>query len=84
MTPALGTRLARTTRLLAVLSILTPALSRAADPAPGPPLTIQRAAGPIHLDGDLSDLGWQGVPAISTWFETRVGDNVAQHPPRDF
>ena len=53
--------------------------SRAADPRPGPTLTIQRAAGPIVLDGDLSDSGWQGIPPITTWFETNVGDNV---PPQ--
>ncbi|MFI5371239.1 MAG: DUF5916 domain-containing protein, partial [Candidatus Eisenbacteria bacterium] len=48
----------------------------AAAPKPGPPLTIQRAAGPIVVDGDLSDPGWQGITPITTWFETNVGDNV--------
>ena len=48
----------------------------AADPAPGPPLTIQRAPGAIALDGDLADPGWQGATPITTWFETNVGDNV--------
>ena len=55
---------------------MAPAMARAAAPAPGPPLTIQRASGPIAVDGDLSDAGWQGLPAITTWYETRVGDNV--------
>jgi uncharacterized protein DUF5916 len=50
--------------------------ARAAAPQPGPPLTITRARGPITVDGDLDDPGWQGVPAVTTWFETRVGDNV--------
>lgn len=50
--------------------------ARAANPQPGPPLAIQRAAGPITLDGDLSDAGWQGVTPITNWFETHVGDNV--------
>jgi hypothetical protein len=48
----------------------------AADPQPGPPLTIHKAAGPIVADGDLSDAGWQGVEPVTVWFETRVGDNV--------
>jgi hypothetical protein len=60
--------------LLAFMAI--PASLWAADPQPGPPLTIQRAAGPITPDGDLSDAGWQGVAPVTTWFETRVGDNV--------
>ena len=50
--------------------------ARAAAPSPGPPLTIHRAGGPIVLDGDLSDAGWQGAKPITQWFETRVGDNV--------
>ncbi len=61
---------------LLLASLLTPAAARAADPQPGPPLTIARAAGPIVADGDLSDAGWQGVTPVTTWFETRVGDNV--------
>jgi len=60
----------------AFAGIALAASARAADPTPGPPLTIRRATGPIMLDGDLSDAGWQGIEGISTWFETRVGDNV--------
>ncbi|HEY6196635.1 MAG TPA: DUF5916 domain-containing protein [Candidatus Eisenbacteria bacterium] len=50
--------------------------SRAADPRPGPLLTIRRATGPIVVDGDLSDAGWRGADSVTTWFETRIGDNV--------
>ena len=57
------------------LSAFAP-VARAADPVPGPPLTIKRAAGPIEIDGALDDAGWQGVEGVSQWFETRVGDNV--------
>ena len=49
---------------------------RAAAPQPGPPITIRKAGGPIVIDGDLSDAGWQGIEGVTTWFETRVGDNV--------
>jgi hypothetical protein len=64
--------------LLAALAsiLIVPPPARAAAPQPGPPLTIQRAAGPIVIDGDLSDAGWQGIPVVTAWFETRVGDNV--------
>ena len=68
-------------RLLLVLAFatataVTSSTAWAADPQPGPPLTIRRAPGDIALDGDLSDAGWQGADSIKTWFETRVGDNV--------
>ena len=43
---------------------------------PPPALTIQRASGPIAVDGDLSDAGWQGVPPVEKWYETSPGDNV--------
>jgi len=64
--------------LVGLVVALAPATapSWAADPQPGPPLTIRKAAGPIVTDGDLSDAGWQGVEPVTTWFETRVGDNV--------
>ena len=60
------------------VAVLSPILSPAwaADPQPGPPLTIRKAAGAIIADGDLSDAGWQGVEPVTSWFETRVGDNV--------
>jgi hypothetical protein len=61
--------------LLFAVALLAPA-ARAADPAAGPPLTIRRAPGAIAIDGDLDDAGWQGIEPITTWFETRVGDNI--------
>jgi len=53
-----------------------PAPSRAAEPKPGPTVTIRRAAGPITLDGDLSDAGWRGADSLKTWYETNPGDNI--------
>jgi len=51
--------------------------ARAADPTPAPPeIHIERARGPITVDGDLSDEGWKGIAPIETWFETNPGDNV--------
>jgi len=46
-------------------------------PADEPPIQIHRAAGPITVDGDLSDPGWQGAARVETFWETRPGDNVA-------
>lgn len=67
---------ARACAAAALLHIAVAEPARAAAPSPGPALTIQRAAGPIVLDGDLGDPGWQGVAPVTQWFETRVGDNV--------
>jgi hypothetical protein len=58
---------------VALLCAVTPS-ARAADAAPA--LTIHRAAGPITIDGDLSDPGWQGALKSETWFETNPGDNT--------
>ena len=59
------------------LSVL-PAAARAAAEEPTE-IRIARAAGPITVDGDLSDAGWKGAPKVDTFFETNPGDNV---PPR--
>lgn len=65
-----------TPALLLALLGWAPAAVWGADPQPGPPLSIHRAAGPITVDGDLSDPGWQGAEKITTWFETNPGDNI--------
>src|SRR5579864_3715673 len=51
--------------------------ARAADdPSAAPEIHLQRAAGAITIDGDLSDPGWQGATRVETFFETNPGDNV--------
>ena len=62
--------------LLTTMALLCAAAppARAAD-APAA-LTIGRATGPITIDGDLSDPGWQNALKSETWFETNPGDNV--------
>lgn len=68
--------LKRRTLLSAFAALLVSApFAHAADPQPGPPITIQRAKAAITIDGDLSDAGWQGVEGVTTWYETRVADN---------
>ena len=42
----------------------------------GETLRISRAAGPIKIDGNLSDEGWQGVKPLTTWYEVNPGDNT--------
>ncbi|HJW92379.1 MAG TPA: DUF5916 domain-containing protein [Thermoanaerobaculia bacterium] len=51
----------------------------AATPPPPPPLTVHRAAGPISVDGDLSDAGWKDAAKIDQFYETSPGDNT---PPK--
>ena len=68
--------LARTVSLLLLVALAIPPRARSAAPRPGPPLTIQRATGPIVLDGDLDDAGWREVAPVTQWFETNVGDNT--------
>jgi hypothetical protein len=60
---------------LAALLVWASAAS-AAEPKPGPTLSIHRATGPIVIDGNLDDAGWVGADTVKTWYETRVGDNV--------
>ena len=43
------------------------------------PIAIHRAAGPIAIDGDLSDEGWKGALRVDTWYEVNPGDNT---PPK--
>jgi hypothetical protein len=64
--------------LFAAASILCTNASRAgaAAPSPGPPITIQRTHGPIVLDGDLNDAGWQGITPVTQWYETRVNEST--------
>jgi hypothetical protein len=42
----------------------------------GVPIAISRAAGPISVDGNLSDAGWKGATKVTTWYETNPGDNT--------
>lgn len=42
----------------------------------GETITIRRAPGPIVIDADLSDSGWEGAARIDKWYETNPGDNI--------
>src|SRR5262249_17517596 len=42
-------------------------------------IAIRRAAGPIRIDGELDDPGWQGAAEIREFFEISPGDNL---PPK--
>ena len=58
-----------------------PAFSRSAAVADfrGAEIRIARAAGPIDVDGDLSEPAWASAARVETWYETNPGDNV---PPK--
>ena len=60
---------------LVALALFTAIVPRA-HAADEPPLTIHRASGPIVIDGDITDAGWQGALTFDTWYETNPGDNV--------
>ena len=42
----------------------------------GEPVRIQRATGPIVIDGDVSDGAWRQASRVEKWYETNPGDNV--------
>lgn len=42
----------------------------------GDTLQISRTAGPIRIDGDLSDEGWKSAKPVTTWYEVNPGDNT--------
>lgn len=42
----------------------------------GTTIRINRATGPITIDGDLSDEGWRGATRVDRWYEINPGDNV--------
>jgi hypothetical protein len=54
----------------------TARLATAQSALSGDPIHIARAAGPITVDGDLSDEGWRNATRIDKWYETNPGDNV--------
>jgi hypothetical protein len=63
--------------LLIVCHVATLAAPAAAQSTlSGAEIGIKRAAGPITVDGDLSDPGWRGATRIDRWYETQPGDNV--------
>lgn len=40
------------------------------------PIEIRRTSAEIKIDGDLSEEEWKGAVEVTTWFETRPGDNI--------
>src|SRR5690242_2566317 len=63
--------------LLFLVTCSSPLLAQSSQS--GETLHIARAAGPIKIDGNLSDEGWQGVTPVTTWYEANPGDNT---PPK--
>src|SRR5262249_21156527 len=50
--------------------------ARAQSSLAGETLRITRAAGPITIDGDLSDEGWRTAGRVETFYEVSPGDSV--------
>ena len=64
-------------RGIAILVLVLCAGSAAGkEPTKGAEIRIARAAGPIVIDGDLDDVGWQGATRVENWYETNPSDNV--------
>jgi hypothetical protein len=61
---------------LVVLFIASTTAALADAPPPTPPLMLHRAEGAIHIDGDLSDPGWNNAAVIDKFYETSPGDNI--------
>jgi hypothetical protein len=66
-------------RFAAVLTGLLAASAVAAAPPDLPPIAVHRTAGPIRVDGNLSDPGWKDAAVIDQFWETQPGDNI---PPK--
>jgi len=62
--------------LPAVVLLLAGVPAAAGESLRGAEIRINRAAGAIAVDGDLSDPGWRGAARVETWYEIRPGDNV--------
>jgi hypothetical protein len=67
-----------TFNLLNIIVLGVAAAAHGEDPVAAP-IAIHRAAGPIAIDGDLSDEGWKGALRVDTWYEVNPGDNT---PPK--
>lgn len=61
--------------LLGCLALTARVSAEEAAPA-APKVEIHKTTGPITIDGDLSDAGWQSATKFETWYETRPGDNI--------
>ncbi len=62
-----------------VALVATAEPARAQSSLAGETFHITRAAGPIIIDGDLSDDGWRDATRIEKWYEINPGDNT--EPP---
>jgi hypothetical protein len=73
----MSSRLGRISFIIATCVLAAAATpARAQSALSGETLHISRAAGPISIDGDLSDEGWRGATRVEKWYETQPGDNT--------
>src|SRR4051794_9821942 len=65
--------------LIVILAIGTSTGARAQSALSGAAFHIRRAAGPIKIDGDLSDAAWRTATRVEKFYEITPGDNI--EPP---
>lgn len=53
-----------------------PSAARAQSSLHGATLIIVRTAGPVTIDGDLSEPAWRHAAKIEKWYEINPGDNT--------
>ena len=58
---------------LTTVSAVSPAFPQSS--LAGDTIHISRATGPVTIDGDLSDEGWNGATRVEKWYEINPGDN---------
>lgn len=59
-----------------LLALIHPHRLVAQEKLAGDTLQISRTAGPVKIDGDLSDEGWKAAKPVTTWYEVNPGDNT--------
>ena len=57
-------------------AVASPSVASGQSALSGEAIRITRAAGPIAIDGDLSDEGWKGAARVEKWYEINPGDNT--------
>src|SRR5204862_3104100 len=73
---AMSARFILRAAMAAAIVAAIPATGVAQTATRGETYSITRAKGPIVIDGNLSDEGWQGAVRIERWYEMNPGDNI--------
>jgi len=66
----------RTGPVACALTLVVASHAGAQSELSGDAIHIARTTGPITVDGELSDPGWQTAHRVEQWYETNPGDNA--------